>query len=306
MQGIKNAIRFYYDLQDLRIGAGNRDSKTDVALSKEDKEFLALTSTTLKKLEREAEKLVALRIKDVPINHEFLRKVRGVGTIMAGLMISEFDIEKAHTVSALWRFCGLAVAADGRAERRVKGQKSKFDPWLKAKMIQVLGSSFIKAVSFENGVYGQMVPKRDENNKIITVWNEKEKKDKRVMVFCPFPEGEKVYRRFYDDYKHRKQNQVVDKCMLCDGKGKLNVDDEKEPVKKGEKKKKKEVVCWNCEGTGGPAPWGCGGKHIDLCSKRYMVKMFLAELWNVWRALEGLEIRPPYAEEYLGRVHHGR
>jgi len=35
-----------------------------------------------------------------------------------------------------------------------------------------------------------------------------------------------------------------------------------------------------------------------------MVKMFLKDLYVAWRELEGLEIRRPYEEEYLGRVHH--
>lgn len=36
---------------------------------------------------------------------------------------------------------------------------------------------------------------------------------------------------------------------------------------------------------------------------RYMVKMFLKDLYVAWRTLEGLRVRPPYDEEYLGKVH---
>jgi len=53
-------------------------------------------------------------------------------------------------------------------------------------------------------------------------------------------------------------------------------------------------------------PWSEAKKaHRDRAAKRYMVKMFLKDLYVAWRTIEGLEVRPPYAEEYLGKVHHG-
>ena len=43
--------------------------------------------------------------------------------------------------------------------------------------------------------------------------------------------------------------------------------------------------------------------HRDRYAKRYMVKMFLADLYKNWRTIEGLPVRPPYQEEYLGHKH---
>jgi hypothetical protein len=34
-----------------------------------------------------------------------------------------------------------------------------------------------------------------------------------------------------------------------------------------------------------------------------MVKMFIKDLYAVWRPLHGLDVRVPYAEEYLGKKH---
>lgn len=45
--------------------------------------------------------------------------------------------------------------------------------------------------------------------------------------------------------------------------------------------------------------------HRHRAAIRYMLKMFLADLYAAWRALEGLEVRPLYQEEYLGHVHKG-
>lgn len=43
--------------------------------------------------------------------------------------------------------------------------------------------------------------------------------------------------------------------------------------------------------------------HRDRAAKRYMIKMFLKDLYVAWRTLEGLPVREPYQEEYLGHKH---
>ena len=43
--------------------------------------------------------------------------------------------------------------------------------------------------------------------------------------------------------------------------------------------------------------------HRDSAAKRYMVKMFLADLYAIWRPLHNLQVRPPYQQEKLGHIH---
>jgi len=51
-------------------------------------------------------------------------------------------------------------------------------------------------------------------------------------------------------------------------------------------------------------PWKDVSKgHRDAAAKRYMVKMFLHDLYAAWREIEGLLVRKPYQEEYLGHKH---
>lgn len=45
--------------------------------------------------------------------------------------------------------------------------------------------------------------------------------------------------------------------------------------------------------------------HLQNRAKRYMVKMFLQDLWLEWRRQEGLPITEPYHEKVLGKKHHG-
>lgn len=41
----------------------------------------------------------------------------------------------------------------------------------------------------------------------------------------------------------------------------------------------------------------------DAAAKRYMIKMFLIDLYNEWRKLEGLPVSPTYQEAKLGHTH---
>ena len=43
--------------------------------------------------------------------------------------------------------------------------------------------------------------------------------------------------------------------------------------------------------------------HRDRAAKRYMVKMFLKDLYVAWREIEGLPVRSSYQEQYLGHKH---
>jgi hypothetical protein len=100
-------------------------------------------------------------LKDFPIYNEFLVNVYGVGPAMAGVILSEINIHAAQYPSSLWMYAGLDVAGDGRGRSRRKehlvestyidadGVEQKkngisFNPFLKTKLVGVLGSSFIK------------------------------------------------------------------------------------------------------------------------------------------------------------------
>lgn len=58
--------------------------------------------------------------------------------------------------------------------------------------------------------------------------------------------------------------------------------------------------------VGKQKPWDEVTKgHRDRAAKRYMIKMFLKDLYATWREIEGLSVRKPYQEEYLGHKHVG-
>jgi hypothetical protein len=323
--------RFYYDLQALRIASGNRTNKglEGIHLTEKQQEFLTSISVDMKALERQANNAVAACLKGIPIWEKWLKDQKGIGPTLGAFLIGEINIEKCTTVSKLWAWLGLSVdkaecpvcagngvlddhdpdtrepivckncngdGIVGQSQRLRKGQKAKYDPRRKAKVLHVLGTSLIKA----SPLYKK--PKDPETGKVT--------EDESLWEELPPTK----WRKLYDDYKHRKTNQVVPVCMGCLGTGKRNVGKNKF----GEVKdvdmipkehldpdaKTVEKPCWNCDGTGVDAPWGRDNKHRHAAAVRYMVKQFLLELHTQWRLLEGLPVRKPYAEEYLGRTHN--
>ncbi len=224
-ESIRTTVRTLYDFQDLRIRIAGRlrkkadsgdmempEDTEDIDLSNDALPIVKKTWEEMKKWEKELQKALISELKGVPIYEEFLKGVKGIGPMMAGVIISEYDIYKAPTVSNLWSFTGLAPGKD----KLIKGQKATFNKWLRTKMCGVLAGSFLKSKS--------------------------------------------PYRKYYDDMKTRLEQEEG----------------------------------WKEEKAPG---------HRHRAAIRYMVKMFLKDLYVAWRPLEGLSVRPPYQEEYLGHIH---
>jgi len=86
------------------------------------------------------------KIGDYVKNHpayDWLSKVKGVGALNIGKVMSLIDIERATMVSKLWRYAGFSVE-HGKAERQQKGHKLHYNKMLKS-MCWRLGKSLIRA-----------------------------------------------------------------------------------------------------------------------------------------------------------------
>lgn len=98
---------------------------------------------------------------------DFLKGVKGIGPRMAGVIISEININEAIYASSIWKYAGLDVAEDGkgRSNRKehqrdieyinAKGEEDTkkgitYNPFLKSKLIGVLASSFLRAGKKDN------------------------------------------------------------------------------------------------------------------------------------------------------------
>jgi len=273
---LRAAVRFYYDLQKLRIASLHRSEPKQgeapkIILDDHDKEYIDHMGHGIKKLERDALKEIT-RIASQSVVYNYLVSLRGVGPTIAGFLISEFDIHRSIRPSQFWAFAGLHVE-DGKSPRPHKGEKLKWNKWLRAKCVFVLGGALIKSNNAE-------------------------------------------YRELYDGYKHRKFTQLGGcsackgtgeaispeskkkvKCWNCVGdtiKTKTVVDGKTKITKK-----------LSHLFTPERAPWGNSDAHRHQAAVRYMVKQFLADLWREWRTREGLPVVPTYHEAKQGHIHGG-
>jgi len=131
-----------------------------------------LTKAYFNMLDTEEEQFSALTtiLPEFPIYNQFLKNVKGVGPMMAAVILSELDIYKAKYPSSFFMYAGLDVAPDGkgrsrREEHLVKKEyrakdgtiKEKlsitYNPFLKAKLCGVLASSFLRAKAPYADVY---------------------------------------------------------------------------------------------------------------------------------------------------------
>jgi len=219
----RTSVKSYYDYQAMRVRMGNRlkmkkDGEEQVipegqehVISEKVTEVFHELYQNAELMEAAIEKYIKKELKSYPVYTQFLKDVKGVGPMMAAVIISEYDITIATTVSKMWAFTGVAPGRD----RLKKGEKAPFNTWLRAKMCGVLGSSFLK---------------------------------------CKSP-----YSEYYYNMKSRLEGEERWK--------------EKTPM------------------------------HRHKAATRYMIKMFLRDLYVAWRTMEGLSVRPPYEEEYLGKKH---
>jgi len=299
-ENLKAICSGFYDLQQLRIQTGNRivanfkirlgqaTSEPEKELDKEGKEILErirkaykliadaaadlprvgkfegnevisdyaeLTLASMYESLYEREESYLKMIKSIvhtePFWKYWMKDVKGLGELLALAIFAKIDISKARHPSSLWKYCGVDVAPDGKGRSRSQEHlvtveyldketseiKSKqgisFNPWIKTKLLGVLGSSFLRA-------------------------------------------GDNKYSKIYYDYRHRLESHPKYK------------DGGTAPTKS---KNGKQL----------PSP----KQHRHAMATRYMIKMFLVDLYSAWREFEGLPVSKPYNESKLG-IGHGR
>lgn len=99
--------------------------------------YVGMVGEIAKEVQRDIEEMT----RDEPML-PILTSIKGVGNWLAIQLIAEIDVEKAPTVSSLWRYAGMAVE-NGEADHPVKGEKIKYNPMLK-KLCWVVGESLLR------------------------------------------------------------------------------------------------------------------------------------------------------------------
>ena len=280
---LRMAVRLLYDFQRLRIATDSRGTPkggkkpTPVDLTLADKVFLKSMGGGLHELERWTLAQVETYTTTFPIN-KWLREQKGIGPAIAGFLLSEFDIHKAPRPSNFWSFAGLHVE-DGAAPKPKKGEKLKWNKWLRSKLIFVLGGSFLKADNPEyRPLYDDYVNRKFTQLGPCTLCNgtgQARKPKIDAETGCVDPEA-----------------GSNTKCWNCVG------DTIKTKTKVNGKVKISRTL--SNRFTPDRAPWGKGDAHRHQAAIRYMIKIFLLNFWKQWRLVENLPIVPSYHEAKQG------
>ena len=165
---LKNLRVSYKKVTDGIVSMTPRKFKADGLISDFSEFALVKQYDDLITAEEESFKQISYAVRGFEIYRNFLEDVKGVGPTMAAVIISSISIEKAEYASSLWAYAGLDVVngagrsrkkehlvettytdADGKEQTKMG---ISFNPFLKTKLIGVLGSSFVKT----NGVYREV------------------------------------------------------------------------------------------------------------------------------------------------------
>lgn len=136
-----------------RIQMGNREAASAAGRSAMNPALAIHFAGRFQDIEDELTALIKLTIEE----HEmwpWLDQVKGIGPGLAAQLVAFVDIEKAPTISSLWKFAGQAVNNKGEADRRVKGQKLEYNAKLK-RSCYLVEESFMRSSSPYRRIYDE-------------------------------------------------------------------------------------------------------------------------------------------------------
>lgn len=277
---LRAMVRTMYDYQDMRLRTAgrlrmnatehpiNEENMDDAEISEKDYSTVEYVRASTQQIEKHIAKEIGLMIAKEPIYTEFLVKVRGCGPLMSAACLAEFDIRKADTVSRMWQFAGLNPG-------QVRGKK----------IIKITKTTDMSRIvrEYKNGA-------GDRCGIIVT--DEMVRGDRKASGFVA-P---------YNAWLRTKLCGVLAGGMIKAKGGETGINyavDYYYPYKA--RLEQEESLVMHC---GKMTPWKDVTKgHRDASAKRYMIKMFVLDLYTNWRRIEGLPVREPYQKEYLGHDH---
>jgi len=300
---INRRVHFFYDLQKLRVAAGLRSGTYERVFGVKDL-FIDHTVEHLERIERQTEKMVddiLQRSPDSPFYNYLINTYRGVGTMMAGCIISEVSApERFHSVSALWKYAGLAVLGNdvntgsgGHAQYRKKGEKAEWNHFLRTKLLGVLASCMTKAqMPYYTGFAGKYNEKNAPSPDLVGLPKPHPKDPSKC-----------VNVKVMMDYKMRlstRNEMIPEDFRVYNIKGREIFQYRKDtPIQAFDKNKKPTVDVI-------PSQLSRKSKgHINKMASRYMIKMFITDILNKWREYKGFVPLLTYDEAKLrGGIPH--
>lgn len=255
---------------DNRLGVkadGTDQNITERQIRVDDMAQLSGISTSAREQEQLIEKILKQMLKRFPVWTNYLEAVKGVGTISAAIIISEIDIHKATTVSKIWQYAGLNPSTVCGHKRVATEHPAKYKP--ESGEVVRRGEDFV-IVRTNHQIKADRLTEG-----FISPFNKRLRVALCGVLADSFIKSQAPYalEHYYPYKKRLEQSENITNEISKGGK-----------VAQVKWKDAKPI-------------------HRDRAAKRKMIKMFLADLYAAWREIEGLEVRAPYQEQYLGHKH---
>lgn len=138
----KGRIQFQLRLDAIQRGADQSNGQQIEIVTRWMDHFAALES--------ELDQDIAVAVATEPVYNDLVA-LKGIGPLLSAKLIAMIDIQRANTVSALWRYAGYAVI-NGKRERPVKGEKLHYNKRLKT-TLYLVASSFLRCNSPYRAIY---------------------------------------------------------------------------------------------------------------------------------------------------------
>jgi len=270
-----NLVRQYYAIQKLRIGSNNRQYQLDQKASnnsnsKEENISFAYAKAGLK----ETEDVITMWLKEYAKNDpigRWLLSVKGIGPVLAAGLISYIDISKCQTAGAIWKYAGW----EGHRPPKKKGVKLDYNPHFRV-LCWKIGESFQKVSGYKT------VELKDENGKKY----KETVRDENGNPIDRYPDA--LYGHLYRE-----------KLKIYIAKNEAGGFKAAADLALSEKNFEKESTTKACYESG-KLPMA----HLIAMAKRYAVKIFLSNLFELWYEYEnGCKAPRPFVEVYCGHVH---
>lgn len=232
--------------------------------SKLDYELIG-TYVDLLDTEERTTRILSKEVEKHPMWDKFFADVKGCGPLMAAVCIAYLDINKARHVSSFWKYTGLDT---------------------------------VDVVKEDGSIVNEgRAAKHAKFNEIEYIDKDGNTKTKHGLGYNPVLKTKLV--------------GVLGSCLLKAGLRTVK-DDEGKPIlddagNKQQVASSKYVECYldylhRLQVRSDSEELTAAHKHS--MANRYMIKMFLRDLWVTWRAYEGYEVSRPYEVEKLGNKPH--
>lgn len=301
---VRRFVDVHYDLQDVRM-------RTESRLRQMPKES-ELYGGTVRKLESNLKREVQNSIKGIPIYEEFFRRVYGVGPLISGWIIGktmikfELILKKDFEAAVNYLDAPDEVRDDMEDKDFLRLSKTQVRLAQKTKEGNYLyptirGIGAFDTVSKYWAWWGLHVtedgrrPRRKRGETLDYDSSLRMFSSRIGTSFKRLGKNKKTgdptfFNKIYTSYKRRLFD--TPRMVRVNGKKVLS------PAFKDIIKTPKICPYYTDQFCSkGP----CKG-HLDNMAISYAVKKFLAYVWEQWRILEGLPVRPSYAFEKLGHT----